>query len=94
MPDIPTIAEAGVPGYAAAAWQALVAPGKTPDGIVNKINSAMREVLSEAEVKNRISLAAMVPLDGSTPGDLKSFVKSELDVWANVVKRAGIAGSQ
>ena len=94
MPDVPTIAEAGVAGYEASAWQALVAPGKTPDDIVAKINEAMREVLAETEVKNRISGAAMVPRDGSTPDKLKAFVKSELDVWAAVVYRAGIAGSQ
>ena len=93
-PDIPTIAEAGVAGYNAAAWQALVAPGKTPDDVVAKINGAMREVLAEPEVKNRISQATMVPLDGSTPEQLKAFVRSELDAWAAVVQRAGVAGSQ
>jgi tripartite-type tricarboxylate transporter receptor subunit TctC len=94
VPDVPTIAEAGVPGYNASAWQALVAPGKTPDDIVDKINGTMREVLAETDVRSRISLAAMVPLDGSTPDKLRTFVKSELDVWASVVKRAGLAGSQ
>jgi tripartite-type tricarboxylate transporter receptor subunit TctC len=94
VPEVPTIAEAGVPDYDASAWQALVAPGKTPDDVVAKISGAMREVLGEAEVKNRISSAAMVPLDGSSPDKLKSFVRSELDAWAAVVNRAGIAGSQ
>lgn len=94
VPELPTVAEAGVPGYAAAAWQALVAPGKTPQDVVRKINSAMREVLSEAEVKEKILLTAMVPLDGSTPEKLKDFVRSELDTWAGVVQRAGIAGSR
>jgi tripartite-type tricarboxylate transporter receptor subunit TctC len=94
VPDVPTIAESGVTGYNASAWQALVVPGKTPDAIVAQISEAMREVLGEVEVKNRISSAGMVPLDGSTPDKLKSFMKSELDTWAAVVKRAGVAGSQ
>lgn len=94
VPDVPTIAEAGVLGYDASAWQALVLPGKTPDDVVAKISEAMREVLGEVEVKNRISSAGMVPLDGSTPDKLKSFLKSELETWAAVVNRAGIAGSQ
>jgi tripartite-type tricarboxylate transporter receptor subunit TctC len=94
LPDIPTIAEDGVADYNASAWQALVVPGKTPDDVVSKINDAMREVLAEDSVKRQISLAAMVPLDGSTPHKLQAFVRAELDVWASVVKRAGIAGSQ
>ena len=53
-----------------------------------------RDVLAESDVKNRISGAAMVPLEGSTPDQLKSFVKAEIEVWAQVVNRAGIAGSQ
>jgi tripartite-type tricarboxylate transporter receptor subunit TctC len=94
VPDVPTIAEAGVSGYDASAWQALVVPGKTPDDVVAKISEAMHEILAEVEVKNRISSAGMVPLDGSTPDKLKSFLKSELETWAAVVNRAGLAGSQ
>jgi tripartite-type tricarboxylate transporter receptor subunit TctC len=94
LPGVPTIAEAGVNDYDASAWQALVVPSKTPDDVVTKISQAMREVLAEAEVKNRISSAGMVPLDGSTPDKLKSFAQSELDRWFAIVKRAGVAGSQ
>jgi tripartite-type tricarboxylate transporter receptor subunit TctC len=94
VPDVPTIAEAGVSGYDASAWQALVVPGKTPDDVVAKISEAMHEILAEVEVKNRISSAGMVPLDGSTPDKLKSFLKSELETWAAVVNRVGLAGSQ
>lgn len=93
VPDVPTIAEGGVTNYSAAAWQALVAPGKTPTDVVEKINGAMRTVLADPEVKERISRSAMVPLDGSTPDKLGEFIKSELAVWADVVTRAGIAGS-
>ena len=94
LPGVPTIAEAGVNDYDASAWQALVVPSKTPDDVVTKISQAMREVLAEAEVKNTISSAGMVPLDGSTPDKLKSFARSELDRWFAIVKRAGVAGSQ
>lgn len=89
MPDIPTIAEAGLPGYAGTGWFSIVARAGTPRPIVDKINGILSAYLRRPEVQQKMDTFAIRPIT-STPGELKAFIASEITKWAQVVKDAGI----
>jgi tripartite-type tricarboxylate transporter receptor subunit TctC len=88
-PDLPTMAEAGVPGYDLAAWFAAFAPAKTPRPIVDKLNQALTAALADKATQERL-LAAGIEPETSTPDELRAFVPVEIRKWAEIVKAAGI----
>jgi tripartite-type tricarboxylate transporter receptor subunit TctC len=94
FPDIPPIAEAGVPGFDAASWQMIVAPAKTPRPIVEKLHSELSSVVALPEFKNQIISAGMLPMDNPSVEGLQDFVKAEIVRWGAVVRRAGLAGTE
>ena len=89
LPDVPTIAEAALPGYEVTAWNALFAPAGTPEAVVKRLNTLVREGLAQPEAK-----AAMDKQDleatPSTPEALAALVRTELVKWGKVIKAAGI----
>ncbi len=87
-PDIPTIAESGLPGYEAIAWNGLFAPAGTPKEVVDQINAALKKVLEAPDVKQRFDAQGFAAQWG-TPADFGKFVQSEVDKWAKVVKTSG-----
>ncbi len=89
FPDVPTVAEAGVPGYSNYVWFGLWAPKATPQPIVEKLHAAVQKALAEPAVAERITRTAGVP--SKMPlADIEPFAKAEIATWADVVKRAGI----
>ena len=88
MPEVPTIAEAGVRGYAATLWLGLMAPKGTPQEIINRLHEALAKLLKQPEVE-RGFLATGTDVTTSTPEGFSRFVKSEYDKWAKVVKETG-----
>jgi len=89
LPDIPTVAEAGVPGYEAVQWSGLFAPTGTPQDIINRLHKEAVSILRLPEVKERLAVdSAMIV--GSTPEQFAAFMKSELIKWTKVVRSAGI----
>lgn len=89
LPDVPTMAEAGVNGSEVTIWQAMFLPKGTPDAIVTRWNAAIRKALTDPSVIKRLGELGFDPI-GSTPAQLKARVESELVRWANVIKSAGI----
>lgn len=89
LPEVPTIAEAGVPGYESTNWFSLLAPAGTPQPIINRLHQEFSRALRAADVKERL-VAEGADLIGSTPDELADFMKSETEKWARVVKAAGI----
>jgi tripartite-type tricarboxylate transporter receptor subunit TctC len=90
LPDVPTIAEAGVPGYQNYVWFGLWAPKKTPQPIIDKLHAQMKKAVADPSVKERIAKDAGIPMD--TPlDDIEPMVKAEIAKWSDVVKRANIA---
>ena len=87
--DLPTIAEAGVPGFDAGVWYAFLAPAGTPRDIVQKLNAEIVRAASTPEYRGILSKAS-IELVGSTPEELAKFMKSEIVKWARVVKEAGV----
>ena len=88
-PEIPTIAEGGVPGYEAVQWFGVLAPAGTPRAIVTRLHGEIVKVLSQADVKQHLSKDGAEPV-GSTPEEFAAFIKAETAKWAKVVKDAGI----
>jgi tripartite-type tricarboxylate transporter receptor subunit TctC len=91
-PDVPTLAEAGVAGYDASAWQMVVAPAKTPDEIIARLNAELRAILEEPEVQADFTSRGLIPIVSPPVNELKSFVTSEILRCGEVVKKAGAAG--
>ena len=90
LPDVPTVAESGVPGYQNYVWFGLWAPKNTPRSIIEKLHEHVKKAIATREVNQRILADAGVPMDMPL-GDIESFVKAEIAKWADVVKRANIA---
>jgi tripartite-type tricarboxylate transporter receptor subunit TctC len=89
-PDIPTIAEAGLPGYEAVQWFGLLAPAGTPREIVTRLHGAVVQVLEDPAVKKRFIGDGADPRPSASPEAFGAFIKSELKKWEKVVKAAGI----
>jgi tripartite-type tricarboxylate transporter receptor subunit TctC len=88
-PDIPTIAEAGVPGYEATQWFGMLAPAGTPAEIVNRLHKEVVRVLAIPEMRERFAADGAEPV-GSTPEEFLAYIRSETAKWADVIKQAGI----
>jgi tripartite-type tricarboxylate transporter receptor subunit TctC len=88
-PDVPTIAEAGVPGYDVTAWQALFLPGRTPPGIVRKISADTNTALADPALSEKL-MSTGYAAGGSSPQQLAELLKSEIAKWAAVIKSTGI----
>jgi tripartite-type tricarboxylate transporter receptor subunit TctC len=89
LPDVPTIQEAGVPGYDASVWLAILAPKDTPRNIVDKLNFEINSGLNSIEVKKTL-FDAGIEVSTSTPENLALYLVKEMDRWGNVVKDAGL----
>jgi tripartite-type tricarboxylate transporter receptor subunit TctC len=88
-PDIPTIAESGLPGYQLVAWQGLVAPAGTPRDIVDALAAQIAKMLADPATSGRFATLAIEPLPGSTPDSFAAYIKTEVDRWATIVKSSG-----
>lgn len=89
IPDLPTVAEAGVPGYDSGVWYAFLAPAGTPREIIAKLNREIVRALNQADYRKMLVNAAIDPI-GSSPEELGRFIKSETVKWAKVIKDAGV----
>ena len=89
LPDIPTIAEAGVPGYEAVQWSGLLAPAATPQHLIVRLHREVTTILRAPEIRNRLAADSAEVVAG-TPEQFAEFLKAELVKWAAVVKAAGI----
>jgi tripartite-type tricarboxylate transporter receptor subunit TctC len=88
-PEVPTIAEAGLPGYGVTSWQGLFVPAKTPTEIVNKIRAGAVAALTDSTVKAKAQLIGYVPI-GSTSDELAKMLKIEIAKWSAVIRDAGL----
>ncbi len=89
FPDVPTIAEAGVPGYEASSWFGMVAPSGTPKAIIDKLNNDLSTVLTSAETKRRL-LDLGAETDYMGPAEFAPFIVAEITKWAQVIKQSNI----
>jgi tripartite-type tricarboxylate transporter receptor subunit TctC len=89
LPNVPTVAESGLPGYEFTGWMGLLAPAATPQSIIGKLHSEAARIVHLPEVKQRFVIDAADPV-GSTPEQFAAHLKAEIERWSRVAKQAGI----
>ena len=89
LPDVPTAAEAGIPGYEVSSWHGFVVPSGTPQSVVDKLNSDLNRMLLEDEVKKAFAAQGVAP-DGGTPAHFRSFIDGQMALWKKVVSDRNI----
>ena len=87
--EVPTIAEAGVPGYEVVGWYGIAAPANTPRDVINKLFGEIANILQSPETREKLAADGAEPV-GSTPEQFAAFIQSEIDKWSRVVKSSGI----
>jgi tripartite-type tricarboxylate transporter receptor subunit TctC len=93
LPDVPTVAESGVPGYEAIAWQGLLAPAGTPKALIARINAEFVKVLKQADIVAKLNEQGYETV-ASTPEWFASYIRSEIAKWSKVIKASGIKGTE
>jgi tripartite-type tricarboxylate transporter receptor subunit TctC len=89
LPDVPSINEAGVPGYEAIEWNGVMVPAGTPAPVISRLHQAIAKSLANAEARERILALGADPV-GSSPEEFAAFVKKEFATWSKVIKEVGI----
>ena len=89
LPDVPTIAESGFPGFETSQWYGVLAPAGTPRAIIDKLNADINKVLAEPDIQKRLADDGAVAGSGS-PEDFGKYIDAEEKRWSVVVKKAGI----
>ncbi len=89
FPDVPTLAESGMPGFEVGAWQGIMVPAATPKPVVDRLNAEIVKALQSPDVRARLAAQGAEPL-GSTPNEYAAYVRKELARWAGLVKATGV----
>lgn len=90
MPELPTIAEAGVPGYDVATWWGVLAPAKTPAAVVSRLNDEIRKIVASDDVRARIVADGAEPVLDMTSADFNALLKQDIEKWRRIVKARNI----
>lgn len=88
-PELPTIAEAALPGYEASGWYAVLAPAGTPQPIITRLNRELQNVIADRDVKERFAATGVEPI-GSTPGQFAAYMRDEYAKWGRVIRATGV----
>jgi tripartite-type tricarboxylate transporter receptor subunit TctC len=93
-PEIPTIAESGVPGYEGVGWVMIAAPARTPEAVIDRLYAELKSIAALPEIRNQMIELGTIPVDSPPPDAQQRFIDSEIVRWSKVVELAGIAGTQ
>ena len=91
--DIPPLAETGLPGFDTSIWYMLVAPAKTPPPIAAKLHAEVGAILGDATVRKQLISQGVTPGRSPPPDALTKFIRTEIDTWGAIARRAGVAGA-
>jgi tripartite-type tricarboxylate transporter receptor subunit TctC len=94
VPDIPPLAEVGIPGYDTASWHTVTTTGNVPKPIIDKLSSNIREIMGDPAVVDVLTRDGALPQVSPTPEEMRRFVESEISRWGKIIERAGLAGSE
>jgi tripartite-type tricarboxylate transporter receptor subunit TctC len=89
LPEVPTVAESGIPGYAASSWNAIAAPAKTPRAVIERLNREINAALAAPDLRERLALQGVTPR-GSTPEEVRKLLGADVEKWRRVIERAKI----
>lgn len=93
LPDVPTLEQAGLPGFAMREWEGIVAPAGTPAAILDKWNHTLAAIMQEPKVRESLQALGMQPAEPNTPAQFQQLIRDELQTWAEVIRRSGIEAS-
>jgi tripartite-type tricarboxylate transporter receptor subunit TctC len=93
-PDIPTLSEAGLPGFDSVGWLLMAAPTGTPKAIVDRLHAELKAVAQLPEIRQQMIDLGTIPVDSPPPAELKRFLAAEIERWGGIIEKAGVAGSQ
>jgi tripartite-type tricarboxylate transporter receptor subunit TctC len=93
-PDIPTLSEAGLPGFDSVGWLLMAAPTGTPKAIVDRLHAELKAVAQLPEIRQQMIDLGTIPVDSPPPAELKRFLAAEIERWGGFIEKAGVAGSQ
>jgi tripartite-type tricarboxylate transporter receptor subunit TctC len=93
-PEIPTLAEAGVPGFDAVGWLLVCAPAETPKAIIDKLAAEIKAVAMLPDIRDLMVRLGTIPVDSASPAELHKFLGSEIERWGGIIEKAGVAQSQ
>lgn len=93
FPDLPTVAEAGVAGYSASVWYALMAPARTPEPVVTRLNADLKIILAQTETRSKLA-AQGIQTSFSTPAELGRTIRDDASKWGEVIKRLGLSANE
>lgn len=94
VPEVPPMAELGLPGFEGVSWHLAVAPAGTPDAVVEKLRGAFKVAMADPEIQKRVIAMGVIPIDSPPRADLARFVAEEKARWGKVVEQVGIAGTE
>ena len=94
LPDVPTIAESGVPGFDAVGWTMICAPSATPKPVIDRLHAELKAVAATPEIRDVVVRIGTIPVDSPPPAELQKFLASEIDRWGNLIARAGLAKTE
>lgn len=89
LPDVPTVAESGLPGYEFTGWWGMVVPAKTPQAVISKLNTALKGILTDPSARSSLIQQGAAP-EYTTPAEFSAYIAAEISKWAMVIKQAGI----
>ena len=89
LPDVPTVAESGFPGFEAITWHSIVAPAGTPKNVVAKLHKALVDALRDPETRKKLVDIGIDPV-GNTPEEFRAYVKADIPKWEKIIQAAGI----
>jgi tripartite-type tricarboxylate transporter receptor subunit TctC len=94
LPEVPTIAEAGVPGFDAVGWTMICAPSATPKPIIDRLYTELKAVAATPEINGLLIKLGVIPVDSPPPAELQKFLASEIDRWGKLIEQTGLAKTQ
>jgi tripartite-type tricarboxylate transporter receptor subunit TctC len=94
LPDVPTIAESGVPGFDAVGWTMVCAPSATPKPVIDRLHAELKAVAAMPQIRDVIVRIGTIPVDSPPPAELQKFLASEIDRWGGLIARAGLARTE
>jgi tripartite-type tricarboxylate transporter receptor subunit TctC len=94
LPDVPTLAESGLPGFEAVSWHMLVVPANTPKPVVERLNTEFKAIMARPEVQKQIVDIGLIPMQPPSVPGMQTFLASEIVRWGKLAQQAGIAGTE
>jgi tripartite-type tricarboxylate transporter receptor subunit TctC len=89
LPNVPTVAEAGLKGYEVSSWHGFMVPAGTPSTVIDKLNKQINLILKQEDIRRTFQEQGVVP-DGGSPSQFEVFIRKQMDIWKKVVAQSGI----